>query len=209
VDPRLAAIVDKLLAPQIENRYQTARQIADDLQAYLDGTTVIAHVEALRADQATVRIEPRGPIPRGDDLICPTEPLPSSVGPLVAGPSPEPAQPVAMTAALPGAQPAAVSAPVPSSPESVSWRHRPWLAALLSLLAPGFGQIYNREYVRALFWLIITPGFWIGSAGLFGWPFHIVAAYTAYRRAQLRCDFPGVTPMRLPRLPILNRRAAA
>ena len=32
--------------------------------------------------------------------------------------------------------------------------------------------------------LIITPGFWIGTGGLFGWPFHLISAYTAYNRAQ-------------------------
>jgi hypothetical protein len=88
-------------------------------------------------------------------------------------------------------------------------RYKPLIAALLSFLVPGFGQIYNREYVRGIFWLIVTPGFWVGSAGLLGWPFHLIAAYTAYRRAQLRIDFPGVTPPGLPRLPILDRRAAA
>ena len=60
----------------------------------------------------------------------------------------------------------------------------PGLAALLSLIVPGFGQIYNGKILRGLFWLIITPGFWIGTAGLFGWPFHLISAYTAYRYAK-------------------------
>jgi TM2 domain-containing membrane protein YozV len=60
----------------------------------------------------------------------------------------------------------------------------PGLAALLSLIVPGFGQIYNGKILRGIFWLIITPGFWIGTAGLFGWPFHLIAAYTAYRYAK-------------------------
>jgi len=46
--------------------------------------------------------------------------------------------------------------------------YRPHAAALLSFLIPGLGQIYNREILRGLFWLIITPGIWIGSAGLLG-----------------------------------------
>ena len=208
VDPRLTAIVDKLLAPQIENRYQTARQIADDLQAFLDGTTVIAHVEALRADQATVRITPTAAIPTADDPIRPTEPLPAALGRAGVVAHPPAVEPVAAAQLMPSAVPIATAAAI-AAPVRETWVHRPWIAALLSFLVPGFGQIYNREYVRALFWLIITPGFWVGSAGLFGWPFHIVAAYTAYRRAQLRGDFPGMTPIRLPRLPILNRRAAA
>ena len=62
----------------------------------------------------------------------------------------------------------------------------PGLAAVLSLLVPGVGQIYNGDFLRGIFWLIITPGFWIGTAGLFGWPFHIVSAITAHSRAQLK-----------------------
>ena len=61
-------------------------------------------------------------------------------------------------------------------------RH-PGTAAVLSLVVPGVGQIYNGDFLRGIFWLIITPGFWIFSAGLFGWPFHLISAYTAYRRA--------------------------
>ena len=54
---------------------------------------------------------------------------------------------------------------------------------MLSFLAPGLGQIYNREFLRGIIWLVVTPGFWIGSGGALGWPFHLIAAYTAYRRA--------------------------
>lgn len=63
-------------------------------------------------------------------------------------------------------------------------RYKPGPAAVLSLLIPGVGQIYNGDFLRGIFWLVITPGFWIGTAGLFGWPFHLIAAYTAYRRAK-------------------------
>ena len=64
--------------------------------------------------------------------------------------------------------------------------HNPGVAAVLSLLIPGAGQIYNGDFLRGIFWLIITPGFWIGTAGLFGWPFHIIAAFTAHRRARAK-----------------------
>jgi TM2 domain-containing membrane protein YozV len=65
-------------------------------------------------------------------------------------------------------------------------RHKdPGIAAVLSLLIPGVGQFYNGEFLRGIFWLIVTPGFWIGTAGLFGWPFHIVSAITAYHRAKV------------------------
>lgn len=61
--------------------------------------------------------------------------------------------------------------------------HNPGLAAVLSLLIPGVGQIYNGDFLRGLFWLIVTPGLWIGTGGLFGWVCHLIAAYTAHRRA--------------------------
>jgi TM2 domain-containing membrane protein YozV len=61
---------------------------------------------------------------------------------------------------------------------------RPGTAAVLSFLIPGVGQIYNGDVLRALFWLIITPGLWIGSGGTLGWVCHIIAAYTAGNRAE-------------------------
>ncbi len=68
--------------------------------------------------------------------------------------------------------------------------HRPHAAALLSFLIPGVGQIYNREILRGLFWLIITPGLWIGSAGLLGWVCHLISAATAYSRAEMKENPP-------------------
>lgn len=62
----------------------------------------------------------------------------------------------------------------------------PGTAAVLSLLIPGVGQFYNGDFLRGLFWLIITPGFWIGTGGLLGWVCHVIAALTAYRRATRR-----------------------
>ncbi|MEQ8277042.1 MAG: DUF5683 domain-containing protein [Deltaproteobacteria bacterium] len=60
----------------------------------------------------------------------------------------------------------------------------PGLAAVLSFLIPGLGQIYNGHFLRGLFWLVITPGFWVGTGGAIGWVCHIVAAYTAYKMAE-------------------------
>jgi TM2 domain-containing membrane protein YozV len=62
----------------------------------------------------------------------------------------------------------------------------PGLAAVLSLVIPGVGQIYNGDFLRGIFWLIITPGFWIGTGGLLGWVCHVIAAYTAHRRAGIK-----------------------
>ena len=67
---------------------------------------------------------------------------------------------------------------------------RPAIAALLSFLIPGVGQIYNREVLRGLFWLIITPALWIGSAGVLGVIVHILSAATAYHRAELQEGLP-------------------
>ena len=63
-------------------------------------------------------------------------------------------------------------------------KRSPGIAAVLSVVIPGVGQIYNGDFLRGIFWLIVTPGFWLFSAGLFGWPFHLIASYTAYQRAK-------------------------
>ncbi len=44
--------------------------------------------------------------------------------------------------------------------------------------------------LRGLFWLIITPALWIGSAGFFGWIVHLISAATAYHRAELQEGLP-------------------
>jgi len=63
---------------------------------------------------------------------------------------------------------------------------KPGIAGVLSLVVPGVGQIYNGDFIRGIFWLVITPGFWIGSGGTLGWVCHLISAYTAYRRAEAR-----------------------
>jgi TM2 domain-containing membrane protein YozV len=61
---------------------------------------------------------------------------------------------------------------------------RPGNAAVLSLLIPGVGQVYNGKFLRGIFWFIVTPGLWIGSGGTLGWICHVLAAYTAYHWAK-------------------------
>jgi hypothetical protein len=60
------------------------------------------------------------------------------------------------------------------------------MAAILSLVVPGVGQIYNGDFIRGAFWLVATPGFWIGSGGVVGGACHLVSAYTAYHRAKMK-----------------------
>jgi TM2 domain-containing membrane protein YozV len=67
----------------------------------------------------------------------------------------------------------------------------PGTAAVLSFFIPGVGQIYNGEFLRGLFWLIVTPGFWLGTGGTLGWVCHLIAAWTAYRRASRPLPLPG------------------
>ena len=63
-------------------------------------------------------------------------------------------------------------------------RKSPGVAGVLSFVLPGVGQIYNGAFLRGLFWLIVTPGLWIGTGGTLGWVCHFVAAYTAYTYAE-------------------------
>ncbi len=62
--------------------------------------------------------------------------------------------------------------------------NKPETAAVLSLVVPGVGQVYNGDFIRGIFWLVVTPGFWIGSGGFLGWGCHLVSAYTAHKRAE-------------------------
>lgn len=65
-------------------------------------------------------------------------------------------------------------------------RRDPTIATILSLLMPGIGQIYAGHWIWGLFWLFITPGFWIGTGGLLGWICHLMAAVQAGRQADRR-----------------------
>jgi len=60
----------------------------------------------------------------------------------------------------------------------------PGTAAVLSIIIPGVGQVYNGQIWWAIFWFIITPGLWIGTGGLLGWVCHLISAYLAYTYAR-------------------------
>jgi len=60
----------------------------------------------------------------------------------------------------------------------------PGTAAVLSFLIPGVGQLYNGTFWRAVFWLVVTPGLWIGTGGMLGWICHVISAITAHNYAR-------------------------
>lgn len=62
----------------------------------------------------------------------------------------------------------------------------PGTAAVLSLVVPGIGQFYAGRILWGIFWLVVTPGFWIGSGGLLGWVCHVLAAWQAHGQAERR-----------------------
>lgn len=81
--------------------------------------------------------------------------------------------------------------------QSVTGSHRnrpgakvrtPGVAAVLSALLPGLGQVYNGRFLWAIVWFVITPGLWIGSGGFLGWVCHIVSALQAYGYARKRME---------------------
>jgi serine/threonine protein kinase len=213
VDPRLAAIVNKLLAPQIERRYQSARQIGQDLQAFLSGEPVVAFAEMARADQATVRvpaaahgISPREPV--GPTERVPPAPQPVHVAMAPVGNTPLVANQGAPTASPVSQSPAITVSPSTVSPPTTGRLYKPWIAAVLSFLIPGFGELYNRDFLRAVVWLIITPGFWIGSGGTLGWLCHLISSYTAYQGAREMAMNPASSSASR-RMPFVRGRAAA
>ena len=60
----------------------------------------------------------------------------------------------------------------------------PFIAGILSLLVPGLGQIYNGRVLPGIIWLLLALFVWGWTFGLFGWVFHIIAAYCAYSYAK-------------------------
>ncbi len=67
---------------------------------------------------------------------------------------------------------------------------RPGLAAVLSFVIPGLGQIYNGHFIRALFWLLVAfwwtqnPMAWPFEAGFWQWVSHVLPAFTAFHKAR-------------------------
>lgn len=65
---------------------------------------------------------------------------------------------------------------------------RPGVAAVLSFILPGAGQIYNGKVLRGIVWLIVAVGIWLGSGGWLGWACHLASSYTAYAWARDHAD---------------------
>jgi hypothetical protein len=69
-DPVLRAIIEKMLAPQIEHRYRSARAVCEDLMNFLDGFPTSAARQKAEAGRVTI------PLPEtGRQPDRPTEPM--------------------------------------------------------------------------------------------------------------------------------------
>jgi TM2 domain-containing membrane protein YozV len=63
----------------------------------------------------------------------------------------------------------------------------PGTAAVLSLLIPGLGQLYNGRILRAFLWFIVAAlntAVWVFSLGTLGWIIHALSAWGAYNYAK-------------------------
>jgi TM2 domain-containing membrane protein YozV len=63
----------------------------------------------------------------------------------------------------------------------------PGTAAVLSLLIPGLGQLYNGRILRAFLWFIVAAlntAVWVFSLGTLGWIIHAFSAWGAYSYAK-------------------------
>lgn len=53
----------------------------------------------------------------------------------------------------------------------------PVLAAILSLIIPGLGQVYSKRVLSGVIWFLVAAFLWLGAAG---WIIHILSAIAAY-----------------------------
>lgn len=67
---------------------------------------------------------------------------------------------------------------------------KPGVAAVLSFLIPGLGQLYNGDFFRAFLWfvfaLILGVSTFVVAMGIPSLIYHLWCAWSAYRRAELR-----------------------
>ncbi len=65
---------------------------------------------------------------------------------------------------------------------------RPGVAAVLSFVIPGLGQLYNGDFFRALLWfafaLILGITLFVTTMGTVSLLYHLACAWAAYSRAE-------------------------
>ena len=54
------------------------------------------------------------------------------------------------------------------------------IAAALSLVVPGLGQLIHRAWVVGVFWMVVTVLFWYSSRSWLWFVPHLLAAVSAY-----------------------------
>ena len=60
---------------------------------------------------------------------------------------------------------------------------RPGVSAVLSVIIPGLGQVYNGQLGAGLVWFLLTTfGYW--AVLVPGFLFHVLSVYFAYRSAR-------------------------
>lgn len=68
--------------------------------------------------------------------------------------------------------------------------NRAGIAAVLSFLIPGLGQVYNGDFFRGLLWFVVALVIGITlspmSMGVASVLYHLASAWAAYRRAEQR-----------------------
>lgn len=150
-EPALAAIVQKLLAPQPERRYQRAAIITQDLEAFLAGRPTTAGLEYAQASQETVRLDTRrqapavAALPRSTTTV-PTEPLPRH------STAPSPAPPHVPPQATPPAPPPTT----PRAPGPLTQHPRGMVATLARMNAAQWSRLGRT--IAVLFIVFITVG---------------------------------------------------
>jgi serine/threonine protein kinase len=177
-DSVLVAIVRKLLAPQVERRYQTATDLIRDLDAYRIGIPTMAAAEHASASEETIPVRPGGPPPVSSAEPVPTEPVPR--------PSTKPA------ASAASALPKPARASLPAAPVSRNRRAGRLVAACLVLTLGGsevLGML-RAERLRDQIWSIE--------------PADLPAVRTEYERIVEASPFGLAIPLRING-PLTNR----
>ncbi len=66
--------------------------------------------------------------------------------------------------------------------------NRPGIAAVLSFVIPGLGQLYNGDFFRALLWfgfaIILGITLFLPTFGIASVLYHLFCAWAAYSRAE-------------------------